>query len=77
MFYCPPRVGVAPENSMERFKAKDPERYDQIMAERQTRKNGVPGEIVPLLMLLVSRQATMMSGCCVTIDEGESLTYAN
>ncbi|HIN33698.1 MAG TPA: SDR family oxidoreductase [Nitrospirales bacterium] len=69
---------VAPENSMERFKARDPERYEQIMAERQPRKKmGVPDEIMPLLMFLASRQATMMTGCCVPIDGGEGLTYAN
>ncbi len=67
---------VAPDNAMERLQRRDPKVFEQWIAEREPRKRlGVPEEIIPLMMFLASRKATMMTGCCVPIDAGEGLTY--
>lgn len=66
----------APDNVMVRFEQRDPERFKKILLERQPRKRlGEPEEIIPLILFLASRQATMMTGCCVPIDGGEGVTY--
>jgi 3-oxoacyl-[acyl-carrier protein] reductase len=68
---------VAPENSWVRFKDRDPALLEQVIAERQPRKKlGSAEEIIPMIMFLASRQATMMTGCCVPIDGGEGLGYS-
>ena len=66
----------APENSFERFRERDPESLAKLIAEKQPRgKMGDADEILPLIFFLVSRQATMMAGCCVPIDGGEGVAY--
>jgi NAD(P)-dependent dehydrogenase (short-subunit alcohol dehydrogenase family) len=67
----------APENSFERLRSRDPELLDRVIAERQPRGRlgDAKVEIVPLLLFLASRQATMMTGCCVPVDGGEGLSY--
>ena len=66
----------APENSFERFRERDPELLAKLIAEKQPRgKMGDADEILPLIFFLVSRQATMMAGCCVPIDGGEGVAY--
>lgn len=66
----------APANSWVRFKERDPKLLKRIIAERQPRKKlGAAEEIIPMMLFLASRQATMMTGCCVPIDGGEGLTY--
>lgn len=68
----------APDNVMARFQQRDPERLQRIIEERYPRKRlGDAAEVVPLMMFLASRQATMMTGCCVPIDAGEGLTYVS
>lgn len=67
----------APENSWVRFRERDPELLDEVIAQRQPRKKlGEAEEIVPMLLFLASRHATMMSGCCVPIDGAEGVTYS-
>ena len=66
----------APDNGMARLQQRDPQVLEQWIAERAPRKRlGQPEEILPLMMFLASRKATMMAGCCVPIDAGEGLTY--
>lgn len=66
----------APDNCMVRFQQRDPQALEKWIAEREPRKRlGQPEEIIPLMMFLASRKATMMNGCCVPIDAGEGLTY--
>jgi 3-oxoacyl-[acyl-carrier protein] reductase len=66
----------APDNGMIRLQQRDPQLLEKWVAEREPRKRlGQPEEIMPLMMFLASRKATMMSGCCVPIDAGEGLTY--
>lgn len=66
----------APENSWERFRQRNPELVQQVISKRQPRKKlGDAKEIVPIMLFLASRQATMMTGCSVPIDGGEGLTY--
>lgn len=67
---------VAPDNSWVRFRERDEALMEQVIAEKQPRKRlGTADEIVPMIMFLASRQATMMTGCCVPIDGGEGLGY--
>lgn len=67
---------VGPENSWMRLQKRDPQALEQWIAQRQPRKRlGQPEEIVPLMMFLASRKATMMTGCCVPIDGGEGVAY--
>ncbi len=66
----------APDNCMVRFQQRDPQSLEKWIAEREPRKRlGETEEIIPLMMFLASRKATMMSGCCVPIDAGEGFTY--
>lgn len=67
----------APENAWVRFQQRSPERLEQVIQERQPRgRLGEASELLPLMLFLASRQATMMTGCCVPIDGGEGVTYA-
>ena len=68
---------LAPENSFVRLGRRSPETLQSVIAERQPRGRlgDARAEIVPLLLFLASRQATMMTGCCVPVDGGEGLTY--
>ena len=69
---------IAPDNAMARLQQRDPQLLEKWIAEREPRKRlGQPEEIIPLMMFLASRKATMMSGCCVPIDAGEGLTYVS
>jgi 3-oxoacyl-[acyl-carrier protein] reductase len=66
----------APENSWVRFKQRDPELLEKVIAEKQPRKKLAQAEeILPVMLFLASRMATMMTGCCVPIDGGEGLSY--
>lgn len=67
---------AAPENSWMRLQQRDPQALENWIAQRQPRKRlGQPEEIIPLMMFLASRKATMMTGCCVPIDGGEGVAY--
>jgi len=66
----------APGNSMERLAATKPEVYRQFIAERLPRKKmGDAKELIPMILLLCSDEASMMSGCMVPIDAGEGRSY--
>jgi 3-oxoacyl-[acyl-carrier protein] reductase len=66
----------APDNSWMRFKERDPKKFEEVIAERQPRRQLCNvQELMPILLLLASRRATMMTGCCVPIDGGEGVTY--
>ena len=66
----------APNNSWVRFERRDPELLQKIISERQPKeKLGDAKDIIPMMLFLASRRATMMTGCCVPIDGGEGLTY--
>lgn len=67
---------LAPENAMVRLQQRDPKALKELIEARQPRKQlAGPDELMPLMMFLASRRATMMTGCCVPIDAGEGLTY--
>ena len=71
-----PGAFMAPNNSWERLEREKPEVVRRFIKEKEPRKKiGHYEEILPVLMFLSSRQATMMTGCCVPIDGGESITY--
>ena len=66
----------APENSWERLEAKNPAAIKQFIEERLPRNflgNGT--EIIPMIKLLCSDDASMMAGCLVPMDAGEGKAY--
>lgn len=66
----------APGNSWDRLNAKKPEVVEKFIQERLPRKRiGNAQELIPLILLLCSEDASMASGCCVPIDAGEGLAY--
>lgn len=67
---------LAPDNAWVRFEKRNPELLKKIIEERQPKKKlSDAKEIIPMMLFLASRRATMMTGCCVPIDGGEGLTY--
>ena len=66
----------APGNAMQRLEKNKPEVYKQFIQERLPRKKmGMAEELVPLIRLLCSDDASMMGGCMVPIDAGEGKAY--
>lgn len=66
----------APENSWERIKANNPDVVNQFIKENLPRKfMGKAEELIPMILLLCSDAASMMSGCLVPIDAGEGKAY--
>lgn len=66
----------APGNSWERLKSKNPGAVRRFVAERLPRKFlGRSEELIPMLLLLCSDSASMMSGCMVPMDAGEGQAY--
>ena len=69
---------LAPENAMDHLKKFNPEAYSKFEAERLPRKFMADAkELMPMLRLLCTEQASMMSGCMVPIDAGEGRAYCN
>ncbi len=67
---------ISPGNSMARLQEANPEAYERFIEERLPRKvMGDAGELIPMLALLCSEDASMMGGCLVPIDAGEGRTY--
>lgn len=68
---------TGPQNSMERLKERNPEAYADFLKNRLPRGYmGKAEELIPLLKYLVSKEASMMSGCVVPIDGGEGHYYS-
>lgn len=66
----------APQNSWDRLKASKPDIVKQFIKERLPRKfMGKAEELIPMILLLCSDAASMMSGCLVPIDAGEGKAY--
>ena len=66
---------MATGNSMERLEKNNPDAFKKFIEQRIPRKRlGNVSEILPLLKFLCSRDASMMCGCMVPIDGGESIT---
>lgn len=66
----------APENSWERMLLEKPEAIKKFVDERLPRGfMGRADELIPLILLLCSNYASMMSGCLVPIDAGEGRSY--
>lgn len=71
-----PGAFISPGNSMARLKEVNPEAYRNFIEERLPRKvMGDARELVPMLALLCSEDASMMGGCLVPIDAGEGRAY--
>lgn len=67
---------IAQENAMARLQKTNPEAYRKFIEERLPRKvMGKAREIIPMLLLLCSEDASMMGGCLVPIDAGEGRAY--
>lgn len=67
---------MAPGNAMARLEKNNPEAYGKFVNERLPRRfMGRAEELVPMVMMLSSSEASMMGGCMVPIDAGEGLDY--
>jgi 3-oxoacyl-[acyl-carrier protein] reductase len=67
---------ISPGNSIARMKDKDESGYNDFIIERLPRGiMGTPKELIPMLTLLCSNDASMMGGCLVPIDAGEGKSY--
>jgi 3-oxoacyl-[acyl-carrier protein] reductase len=67
---------ISPGNSIARMKDKDESGYNDFIIERLPRGiMGIPEELMPMLTLLCSNDASMMGGCLVPIDAGEGKSY--
>ena len=67
---------ISPGNSMARLKESFPEAYNDFIINRLPRTfMGQTEELLPMLSLLCSNEASMMSGCMVPIDAGEGRAY--
>lgn len=67
---------IASGNSMERLKKKNLKNYKRFIKTRLPReKMGEVDEILPMLLFLCTKHASMMGGCLVPIDAGESKAY--
>lgn len=67
---------ISPGNAMWRLQKKNLEAYENFISERLPRKKmGKVFEIIPLIELLSSSEASMMGGCMVPIDAGEGRAY--
>ena len=67
---------ISPGNSMARLQEVNPEAYQKFIEERLPRKvMGDASELIPMLALLCSEDASMMGGCLVPIDAGEGRAY--
>lgn len=67
---------ISPGNSMARLQEVNPEAYQKFIEERLPRKvMGDARELIPMLALLCSGDASMMGGCLVPIDAGEGRAY--
>jgi len=67
---------IGPGNAMERMRKANPEAFQRFIDERLPRKiMGDARELIPMLALLCSDDATMMGGCLVPIDAGEGRAY--
>ena len=66
----------APGNSWERLEEKNPAAVKQFIKERLPRDFlGNGEELIPMIQLLCSDDASMMAGCLVPIDAGEGFSY--
>ena len=69
---------IARGNAMQRFKSKNTKDYKKFIKNRLPRKfMGHVNEILPMLLFLCSKHASMMGGCLVPIDAGEGKSYQN
>jgi len=68
----------APENSWRRLEAQKPEAVKRFIEERLPRGYMAKAEeLIPMIFLLCSDDASMMTGCMVPIDAGEGKSYLN
>jgi len=67
---------ISPGNAMARLQEINPDAYRKFVEERLPRgAMGEARELIPMLSLLCSEDASMMGGCLVPIDAGEGRSY--
>ena len=67
---------ISPGNAMARLQEANPEAYQRFIEDRLPRKiMGHARELIPMLVLLCTEDASMMGGCLVPIDAGEGRSY--
>lgn len=66
----------AVNNAMDRLLQSSPDVYKKFVEERLPRKRmGDASELIPIIMLLSSSDASMMGGCLIPIDAAEGKAY--
>lgn len=72
-----PGAFTAPGNAMERLLESNPASYKDFTDKRLPRKvMGKAEELLPIIRLLLSPEASMMGGTVVTVDAGEGTYYS-
>lgn len=72
-----PGAFQAPGNAMERLMQSTPGAYYDFLNTRLPRKKmGLAEELIPILRLLVSKEASMMGGSVIAVDAGEARYYS-
>ena len=67
---------IADGNNWDKYTKNNEQWLDEYIRLNCPRgKLGNVDEILPLIRFLASKEATMMTGCCVPIDGGEGVTY--
>ena len=67
---------IAHENAMHRLRTKNKKIYNDFIKQRLPRKKmGTALELLPMIDLLCSSDASMMGGCLIPMDAGESKSY--
>lgn len=65
----------APDNAMERLEKNNVEAYRDFITRLPRGRMGEAEEMLPLIDLLISPSASMMSGSVIPIDAGEGIYY--
>lgn len=67
---------ISTGNAMDRFLKNNPIEYEEFVNKRLPRgMMGQATELLPMIRLLSSDEASMMCGCMVPIDAGEGVSY--
>ena len=67
---------IAEGNAMSRLRDKNPTAYENFIENRLPRKKmGLAEEILPILDVLCSENASMLGGCMLPIDAAEGVAY--
>jgi len=71
-----PGAFLAPNNAMKRLQDNNPDAYNQFISHRLPRKKmGEALELLPIIKILSTNDASMLGGSMISIDAGEGKSY--